>query len=86
MGEAFDHPPLLPSPSAPALRQSAGVHEDVFTQRVGIACGKSHRDPRREGHLEEKLHNITQAFKVYIFFHLYTEPNLLFDIRSLDHQ
>lgn len=56
MGDVLEQPGLLLArPGASALAQSAGVHQDVFTQRVGVAGGKSHWDARRERHLEEKL-------------------------------
>lgn len=46
---------LLAHPEASALAQRAGVHQDVLTQRVGVACGKSHGDARGERHLRGEL-------------------------------
>lgn len=53
VGHMLDYPSLLAYSSAYTLSQSAGIHEDVFTQWVGISCGKRHRNTGGEGHLEE---------------------------------
>lgn len=53
VGHMLDYPSLLAYSSAYTLSQSAGIHEDVFTQWVGISRGKRHRNTGGEGHLEE---------------------------------
>lgn len=44
-------PVLLHRDLAVPLWESAGVHHDVLTQRVSIAGGKRHRNPRGERNL-----------------------------------
>lgn len=53
--DTLDHPPLLPCPCTLPLCQSAGIHQDVFTQGVGITCWKCHRNTGGEGHLVGEL-------------------------------
>ena len=67
VGDTLNHSPLVRCPDTVDLGHSASVHQDVFTQRVGIACRECHWNTGREGHLVGELEEIKTMRNRHMF-------------------